>query len=336
MLDALRRMVAPITLSRGVKVAYRLAGSGRSRQNYYRHPVNSLMAYIGSRHLSVDGQSWQDVRDAYGRDALVKEGNIAVKDVTQDMVFNWFDSLRDVEPLTRSGKRLSEYTINSYARMVKAFFNKMVEAGHIDRSPAATLHLRKLPKKSKQAIAPGEIERMVKASKKNWRDHAVVLILRDSGCRVSELVSMRVSTTHMNEADGEMRGIARVWGKGDKFRWIFFGAKACNALRNYIDYRPHDAPDDLWLSIHGSAITANGIYQALGRVAERAGVETWNPHAFRHAFAKRNIERGMPVKVLQELLGHESYTTTVDEYVQFDTEELADYHAEYVRFGDDD
>lgn len=335
MLNFVRRLMAPITLSRGIDIAYKLASGGRhSRRNWYISPIESLMAYIGAT-LSGNGR-WQDERDEHGRRQLVEAGDIPVRDVKPEMVFGWFDALREVKPLTRSGKRLSEYTINSYARMVKSFFNKMVEAGHIDASPAAALHLRKLPKKSKKAISQEGIEKMVKASKWNWRDHSIVLILRDSGCRVSELVSMRVSTTMVKEHDGEQRGAARVWGKGDKYRYVFFGPAACNALRNYIDYRPHDAPDDLWLSVHDTPITDRGIYQALRRIAERAGVETFNPHAFRHAFAKRNLEKGMPVKVLQELLGHESYMTTVDEYVQFDVDELADYHSKFVRFSGDD
>lgn len=335
MLNSIRRLMAPITLSRGIEIAYKLASGGRSsRRNWYTSPVESLMAYIGAQRLG--NGSWQDERDEHGRRMLVEAGDIPIKDVLPEMVFGWFDAIREVQPLTRSGNRLSEYTINSYGRMIKAYFRKMVEAGHIDSSPAAALHLRKLPKKSKKAITEDEIERMVKASKRNWRDHAIVLILRDGGCRVSELVSMRVSQVKISERDGELRGTARVWGKGDKYRYVFFGDAACRALQNYLDYRPHDAPDALWLNIYDDPITDRGIYQALGRVAERAGVQTWNPHAFRHAFAKRNLERGMPVKVLQELLGHESYMTTVEEYVQFDIDELADYHQRFVRFSDDD
>ena len=322
LLDSLRRMVAPLTLSRAVEVAYAISSGGRRNgRNHYYYPVQRLQQFLGEQRAERP--------NTLSREELISLGDIPVKEVTPDDIVAWYRWLGSVNPQSRGGRRLSPATINSYARMAHAFFRHLVTAGHLDASPARALRITSPPKKGKKGIPPDAIEKLVKHSKRSWRDHAIVLMLRDTGARVGELVSMRVSTVAISEnGNGRLEGKARVTGKTG-YRSVFFGDAACRAVREYMDYRPHDSPDDLWLNIHGDPISENGIYQMLKRTAELAGVERWNPHAFRHAFAKRMLKKGMPAKVLQELLGHQRIETTLNEYVQLDDDDLARYHADY-------
>lgn len=94
------------------------------------------------------------------------------------------------------------------------------------------------------------------------------------------------------------------------------------ALRLYMETRPHDAPDELWLNRHNNPLTTNGVYQALRRLARRAGVERFNPHSFRHAAIKRWLESGMSSRLVQELAGHEDVHTTLMIYVAYSDEDL--------------
>jgi integrase len=104
--------------------------------------------------------------------------------------------------------------------------------------------------------------------------------------------------------------------------------KRVKALQIYIDARP-TTYDELWLSHRFTPLRKDGIYQILERIAKRAGVDRFNPHAFRHALAKRLVARGTPMKAVADLMGHEDVTTTMTMYVTYDDEELDAIHKKY-------
>jgi integrase/recombinase XerD len=223
--------------------------------------------------------------------------------------------------------------VDSYARAVKSFFNHLITAGHLDSSPARRLRLPRLPPKGKKEISEEELTRMVTISEYNPRDNAIVLVLRDSGCRCGELVTMKMSGLRFEEIDGQLRGRAIIYAdKTMSGRFAFFGHDACCAIQKYQRVRHYDAPDDLWLTHSGTAITTSGVYQILKRLGKRSGVEHFNPHAFRHALAKRMVNNGTPHKIIQSILGHSDITTTLNMYVSYDDDELAEHHHKWTGY----
>jgi integrase/recombinase XerD len=297
----------PVTLSRGLDIIEEISPKGRRPEHWCRYPVQSLIEHIG---------------------------NIPVRDVTPEHIKSWLAHTQNRPSNRNPDGKLSHYTVRSYAKALQTYFNRLRDVGHIETSPAFGLRLPKLPKKSKKEISQEELDLMIQYSDKNPRDRAIVLTLRDSGCRVGGLVTMTVEALHFEEFEddnGEMlwRGRALVHEKMNKMRYIYFGHQCALAIQRYLLIRHHDAPDNLWLTHAGKPITTWGVYQVLKRIAATAGVKTFNPHSFRHAAAKRLLLNGAPPRIVQEILGHEDVTTTMNLYVQFDEKELQIEHQRY-------
>jgi site-specific recombinase XerD len=306
MLKKFRRRMFPITLSKGLDIVEEISPKNNRPEHWCRYPVTSLIEHIG---------------------------NLPVRDVTPKHVKSWLDHTQARPSQRDASKRLSHFTVRSYAKALQSYFNRLRDVGHIDTNPVADLRLPKLPRKGKKEISQEELALMVQYSDRNPRDRAIVLTLRDSGCRVGGLVTMTVSGLTFEEYDDEgvalVRGRAVVLEKMNKMRYIYFGNECALAIQRYLKIRIFDAPDDLWLTHTGRPITTWGIYQVLKRIAQQAGVKTFNPHAFRHATAKRLLLNGAPPRVVQEILGHEDVTTTMNLYVNFDEKELQLEHQKY-------
>jgi site-specific recombinase XerD len=292
----LKRKLHPITLSKGLEI---MASVNPNSAGWYK---------TGIQHL------------------IDSHGDISITSVTTEHLNSW--AIR----INKDG--LSPWTVDSYIRSLKSYFNKMVALGHLDKSPAAQLRLPKLPPKRPKDIKLENVEKLLSAAKYDLRDYTMIRLLYDSGARVGELLSMTVSNVDFND-DG---GRALVKGKGNKIRWVFFGVETAESLKAWIECRPVNSPDALWLSKKGgSTVTAkplskSGVYLMLRRTAGRAGVDRFNPHAFRHAFAKRMIDSGMPMRLVQELMGHTDIKVTMSMYANYDEIELQGY---YKRFNKD-
>jgi integrase/recombinase XerD len=294
----------PVTLSRALRIVEDITTTGKRRPHWFRVPVETLIDYVG------------DVRAC---------------DVTPEQVIAWHASLRDAPNRYKPGQRLSPWTVDSYGRAVKSFFNHLVKAGHIDASPARRLLLPRLPAKGKKDIDDGDIDRLIAVADLGGpRDLAIVLTLRDAGCRVGELVSMTAHGVRISENGGEMRGRAIVESeKTHAARYVYLGDEACQALRRYLRARGPNVPDALWLSRAGTPLTGSGVYLLLKRLGKRAGVQQFSAHAFRHALARRLVLNGAPPKAVQEILGHADVSTTLNMYVRLEPDDLERFHRQY-------
>lgn len=299
-LTTLVRMLRPLTLSRALEVVKHVQSQNGRSPDWFDIPVEELIGLFG---------------------------DLPVTDINPSHIDQWYRYIKQRPHRRKPGQTLSPWTIDHYGRALKAFFGHLLDMGHIDTLPTRRLKLPKLPRAGKRDISLDDIEKMVRASRRDWRDHAIVLVLKDSGVRVSGLVSMTTYGLEIESKDGRKRGRALVEAKGNKRRWIFFRHNAAEAIEMYLSYRPDNRHDALWLSKRGGTpLTRSGVYQMLERVAGRAGVEKFNPHGFRHALAKRLIDRGANPELVRDILGHEDVTTTLSMYVNYDEQELQDRH----------
>ena len=148
-----------------------------------------------------------------------------------------------------------------------------------------------------------------------YRDLAIIHVLYDTGARRAEIASMKRS-----ELDLRARQ-ARVLGKGNKERTVFFTPAAQDALTAYLERRDDDT-DAVFLTHPGDReIRPAVIRDAVKRFEKLAGVEC-RPHTFRHAFARRKLKQGLDMNQIAALLGHSSVTTTASIYAPYDTEQL--------------
>jgi site-specific recombinase XerD len=311
MFDKLIKKMLPITLSRGLEIVEDISPKGNRDEHWCAFPVRSLIDIAG---------------------------DIPAREVTSEHIHQWYRETARRPSGRNQNKPLSVFTVNSYARALIGYFNHLKRIGYISSNPCADLRLPKLPRKPRKDIPEADIERIVQYADRNTRDRALVLVLRDTGCRIGGLASMTVSGVRFEELQPEngpsssgaqLRGRALVGEKMNKLRWVYFGDEASRALQRYINIRHHNAGDELWLTHSGRPLSKSGIYQVFKRIGKQAGVERFNPHAFRHSCAKRLLNNGAPPKVVQELLGHENVVTTMSLYLQYDEDELADLHSQF-------
>lgn len=218
---------------------------------------------------------------------------------------------------------------SSQARMIsgiKAFFKYLVMENLIIDSPALLLEPPRLGRKLPDILSLEEIDRIFKtidlSSPEGQRNLAMLETLYGCGLRVSELTAIHLSDIYEGE------GFIRIIGKGDKERLVPIGKEALKAIHLYRDQiRNHIAPkhgeeDILFLKNNGSHLTRQWVFLIIKALVEKAGIKkTISPHTFRHSFATHLIERGADLRAVQEMLGHESITTT-EIYTHLDREFL--------------
>lgn len=228
----------------------------------------------------------------------------------------------------------------SQARIIsglKSFFNYLVQEEEIKISPAEFLEAPKTSRKLPEVLSIEDIEQFLSAidlsTSEGTRNRAICETLYSCGLRISEVSNLQVSNFY---ADA---GFIRVVGKGNKERLVPIGSEAIKHVNFYIDnYRNKIVPlpdynDILFLSKRGKNLGRTMLFNIVKRTAEKAGIEkNVYPHSFRHSFATHLIEGGADLRAVQEMLGHESITTT-EIYTHLDKnflrETIALHHPRY-------
>ncbi len=224
---------------------------------------------------------------------------------------------------------LSASTVRGYVRAIKRFANWMLEEGRIQENPLRRLKMPRQPKRLPRAIEEEDFERMLAAAGCS-RDRALLMILRDTGCRVSEVAGLKLQDVDLE------KGIAFVLGKGQQERFVFLKPRSCEALRQWLEERGPGKPEEqLFLLRDGGGhivppeegrFKPSTVYQLLKRTAKGAGVEgRSNPHSFRHGFGRDWVLSGGDVNPLSDILGHQDISTTRI-YLKFRTRELQELH----------
>jgi integrase/recombinase XerD len=219
-------------------------------------------------------------------------------------------------------EKLSVGTINRIDSTLRSFFRHLqIEHGLTD--PTLELvtgkNVRRLPK----AISVDQMSAIITASYRQSepitsRDRAIVEVLYASGARVSELISIDVADLVSKDVEGETVTTLKLRGKGGKERIVPLGSFAKSAIEDYlVRVRPGllekavRSSNALFLNSRGSRISRQSIWQIVLDATKASGIkQEVSPHTFRHSYATHLLDGGADIRVVQELLGHSSVTTT--------------------------
>ncbi|HEY92865.1 MAG TPA: tyrosine-type recombinase/integrase [Dehalococcoidia bacterium] len=229
-------------------------------------------------------------------------------------------------------KRLSAYSVHGYARTIKAFWSWLLAEGYITRNPMTSLKPPKTPRKVISTFSLEQIQKILNAidkkSSHGFRNFTMILLLLDTGIRLSELINLQ-----MNDIDF-LQSFIIVKGKGNKERVVPFGSQVRRTLRRYImHFRPEpDSPrtNELFLTEDGLPLKSRAVQSMLLRLSKKAkmsGVRL-NPHRFRHTFAKQYLVQGGDIFSLQKILGHSSLEV-VRMYVNLITSDILEQHRKF-------
>ena len=198
---------------------------------------------------------------------------------------------------------------------IKAFYKFLLLDEYIDSNPSILLETPKIGRKlpdTLSVIEIDELESVIDLSKpEGQRNKAIIETLYSCGLRVSELTELKISNLYFDD------GFVRVIGKGNKERLVPIGGKAIKEINLYTDnYRNKmeiqvGYEDHLFLNRRGKKLTRVMIFTIVKDLCTLAGLKkNISPHTFRHSFATHLLEGGADLRAIQEMLGHESITTT--------------------------
>jgi site-specific recombinase XerD len=207
-----------------------------------------------------------------------------------------------------SNRKASHSTIHHYFVSLSCFLNWVVQEGFLRDNPMARIKVAKQKPKVITPYTKEEIKKLLAVCDYDYdhnakflasRNRAIILVLLDTGVRLSELIGMKLSDIN-NET-----GYIKVLGKGDKERVVRIGKTTQKALWRYLVYRPQNGRQDLWLSEEGKLLYDSGVQSLIKRLKQRAGVSgDGSIHRFRHTFALNFLRADRNVFNLQYLLGH--------------------------------
>lgn len=220
-----------------------------------------------------------------------------------------------------------EVEATSQARIlsgVRGFYRFLVLEGTLATNPAQLIDTPKLARKLPTVLSVPEVEAIINAVDlslpEGHRNRAIIEVLYGCGLRVSELVTLQLSCLYFDE------GYIRVIGKGNKERIVPIGHTAQKAVRLYVEgermtlrIKKGDA-DIVFLNRRGGRLSRVMVFHIVKELAEKAGItKDISPHTFRHSFATHLVDGGADLRAVQEMLGHESITTT-EIYTHLDRE----------------
>jgi integrase/recombinase XerD len=209
---------------------------------------------------------------------------------------------------------------------IRAFFRYLIIEGIITEDPSTLLESPRVGMKLPEVLTTEEIDRIIAAIDlslpEGHRNRAIIETMYSCGLRVSELVNMKLTDIHRSE------GFVTITGKGNKQRLVPIGSVALKEIDNYLETRNSltviTDRNIIFLNRRGRRLTRVMIFTIIKKLADAAGIrKKISPHTFRHSFATHLVEGGADLRAVQEMLGHESITTT-EIYTHIDRSYLRD------------
>src|SRR3954451_23754988 len=210
------------------------------------------------------------------------------------------------------------YTKSTTARKLatlRSFYKFLIRRGQLSVNLLSTIRTPKQEKRLPKCLDLEQVQKLLDAPGDAdllaSRDKAMLEVLYSSGIRVSELVELKMSDLDVNE------GVIRVMGKGRKERLTPIGSQAIKALQKYFDHRNADprfkieGDNRVFLNKHGESLSTRSVRRKLDKYLVQAGLDPGiSPHTLRHSFATHLLNNGADLRSVQELLGHQSLSTT--------------------------
>lgn len=254
--------------------------------------------------------------------------------ITQEDIDNFKIYVLNRKTKQRGGEEikepLSRFTIRSVLATTKHFLTWAMRKNYLPQG--LELENIKEPRPEPKAIAADTVDRLLLAAQstgEDWeraRNIAIIYVLRDTGGRVGSLARLEMES--LNLADG----YAIVRDKGDQLSWLWFSASTVAAIRAWLHWRAGRAPLDykLFTGKKGRGLTREGIYRAIERLADVAGItDRHNPHSFRHAFARDSLLAGADLSQVSQMMNHSSVAVTDKYYARWTKKELKQFHDKF-------
>ena len=256
---------------------------------------------------------------------FAKDERKDIKDLTYEDLQQFLAQLRDIGIHPRSQARILSG--------IRSFYRFLLLDDYISSDPTELIESPKIGMKLPEVLTVNEINRILDSidltTPEGQRNRAMLEVLYSCGLRVSELINLRYADIYPKE------GFIRVEGKGGKQRLVPISEVALREIRNYLIDRNQMTPkkgfeDILFLSKRGTSLSRIMVFHIIKQQTEIAGVhKNVSPHTFRHSFATHLLEGGANLRAIQEMLGHESITTT-EIYTHIDREflrkEILEHH----------
>ena len=284
-------------------------------------------------YLKIEKSLSSNSVDAYIRDINKMDG-----------FFNNEDSSKKITSISHENfqnylSQLNEQKINARSQSrvissIRSFFKYLMIEKIIDNNPSELLENPKTGKKLPEFLTIDEIDLMVsqinRSKSDGERNIAILEVLYGCGLRVTELIELKISEIYWKE------GFIRIIGKGNKERLVPLGKTASKHLKIYFnEIRVHQKIDSqfvdhVFINKNGRKLSRVMIFKIIKRLTEKAGIQkNVSPHTLRHSFATHLVEGGADLRAVQEMLGHQSITTT-EIYTHLDKnylkQNILDYH----------
>lgn len=272
--------------------AYRITWAETGGGLALRERIESFLAA-----KRIDGLSPKTLKD-YGLvlRSFARNVDRPPEEITADDVRRYLAGL--------SERGLKNGSIVTHANTLRSFFAWLTGEGLIHRNPMCRIRTRRVDRAAtRKPLTAGELEQL-RAACGDAREQALLSFLVTSGCRLSEAAGIRA-----DQVDWRRRSI-RITGKGRKTRTVYFSEETAVLLDAYIQEQGQGTP--LFSTGGGTPLSPRSIQRLLRALGERAGLERRvHPHILRHTFATQALQGGMPLPMLQQLLGHEDPKTTM-------------------------
>ncbi len=265
---------------------------------------------------------------AYKRDLIfffdyIKKENI--QEITYINIQSYFSSLYiENSSMKTLSRKLS--SLKSYGKYLSKFKN-------INCDFLTHILLPKKEKKLPEYLHDDELDKILNLPMNNLleiRNSLIINLLYSSGLRLSELTNLKINDYDSNN------NIFKVRGKGNKYRIAIFSNKTSELLKLYLKQTTMDCCENLFINKNKEKLTNRGVELILKNISKKyLGHDKLHPHMLRHTFATKLLNKGMDIRTLQELLGHESLNAT-QIYTHIAKNELIDLYQTYHPRGDND